>query len=79
MDIESYYVQKLILETVGQEEEGEGRVSSFALTVMVYRVSENMTGIDKDHTEMDARLLISFCRENNVVPSLSLSNYGKRW
>jgi hypothetical protein len=79
MDIERYYVQKLILETVWQEEEEEGRISSFVLTVMMYRVSENMTRIDKDHTEMSARLLISFCCENNVVSSLYLANHGKRW
>jgi hypothetical protein len=40
------------------EEKLEGAVSSFVSTVPLHRVSENMTGTDKDITKVDSRLLV---------------------
>jgi hypothetical protein len=60
MDKRIYYVWNVILETVWLEEKAEATVSSFAATVALCRVSENMTGTDQDNTEMDSRLLVSF-------------------
>jgi hypothetical protein len=77
MDIEIYYVQNLISETVWPEEEREGPVSSFVLTVVLYRISENITGTDQDNTKIDSRLLVSFCCENSTVPYLYLADSGK--
>jgi hypothetical protein len=42
-----------MLETVWRGDERKTHVSSFALTVMLYRVPENMTGTDQDTTEID--------------------------
>jgi hypothetical protein len=69
----------MILAPVWLEEEGEGPVSSFVLMVMSHHISENMTGTDKNNTEIDSRLLVSFCCENNVVPYLYPANYGTLW
>jgi hypothetical protein len=65
------------LETAWLEEKGEGRVSSFVLWSMLYRLSENMTGTDKDRAENDSWSLASFCSANSVVFSAYLANYGK--
>jgi hypothetical protein len=67
----------MILKTVWLEEKKERHATLFALTVIAYRISENMTGTDKDHIEIDSRSLVSFCCENAVVFYLSLPNYGK--
>jgi hypothetical protein len=66
-------------ETVWLKEKREGPGLLFVLTVMLYRISETMTGTDEDNTEIDSQLLVSFCCENNVVPYLYLANYGKCW
>jgi hypothetical protein len=79
MDIEISYVSNMTLQTLWPEGKGEGFVSSLASAVMVYRISENMIGTDKDHTEIDSRLLVSFCCENSVVLYLHPVNYGKWW
>jgi hypothetical protein len=42
-------------------------------------MSENMTGTDKDDTEIDPRLLASFCCEDIMVRYLFLANYGEGW
>jgi hypothetical protein len=75
LDIEISHVQNIIFETVWAEEEGKAPVSFLVLTVILYRIPENMTGTDKDNTEIDSRLLVSFYCENNVVPHLYISNY----
>jgi hypothetical protein len=36
-----------------------------------------MTGTDKDRTEINSRLWVSFCYANNVVLHLCPANYGK--
>jgi hypothetical protein len=77
LNIRVYYVQNLILKTAWVAEEGGAPVSSFVLTVGLYRMSENMTGTDKDHTEINCSVLVSFCCENSIVPYLYLANYGK--
>jgi hypothetical protein len=42
-------------------------------------MSKGVTATDKDNTEIDSRLLVSFCCENSVVPYLYQANYGKCW
>jgi hypothetical protein len=69
----------VILQTVCLEGKGGGSVSSFAVTVIAYRITENMTGTDQDDTELDSRLLASFCCENNMVAYLYLANDGNCW
>jgi hypothetical protein len=41
---------------------------SFVLTVNLYHILGNMTGTGTNDTEMDSRLLVSFCCDNSVVP-----------
>jgi hypothetical protein len=60
MDIEICSVYDGLLQTVWIEEKGEGSVLSFASTVILCRIPENMTGADKDHEEIDARLPVCF-------------------
>jgi hypothetical protein len=79
MDIEISHVEIMILETVQMEEKEEGPVSSFILTAILYRIPENMTGTDQDKTEINSRLLVSFCCANSVVLDLYFANYGKLW
>jgi hypothetical protein len=79
MVMETSYVEIMILETVWLEKKGEGPVSSFTLTVILYHIPENMTGTDQDNTEINSRLLVSFCCANSVVACLYLANYGKLW
>jgi hypothetical protein len=67
------------LQTVWLEEKGEGHVSSFVATLTPYRISENMLGTDQNNTEMDSRLLASFCCESNVVRHLYAANYEGLW
>jgi hypothetical protein len=67
----------MMLETIWPEEKREGRVSSFVSTVILYRISENMTGTDKDETEIHSLLLVSFCCENSVVPYFYPANSEK--
>jgi hypothetical protein len=69
----------MILQTVWLEEKGEGSVSSLVATVIWYRMPENMTGTDKDSTEINSRQLVSFCCANSMVLYLSLTNHGKWW
>jgi Zn/Cd-binding protein ZinT len=38
-----------------------------------------MTKTDKDDTEIDSRLLASFCFEDSVVRYTYLANYGEGW
>jgi hypothetical protein len=73
MDVEICYVQNLTVEAVWFEEKDP--LSSCVLTVILYRISEDMTGTDKDGTGIDTRLLVSFCCENSVALYL----YGKLW
>jgi hypothetical protein len=61
MGIEIYYVSEVILQTVWPEGKGGGSVSLFV---------PNMTGTDKDRTEIDSWLLISFCCANSIVLDL---------
>jgi hypothetical protein len=75
MDIETYYIEDVILQTAWLEGKRGDSVSSFVSTVTLYRISENMTGTDKDGTEIDSRLLKSFCYANRVVLHLFLANY----
>jgi hypothetical protein len=67
----------MTLETFWLEEKWEGLGSSFFATVMLYGVPQNMTGTGEDNTEIDSRLLVSLCCENNVVPHLCPTNYDK--
>jgi hypothetical protein len=67
----------MILQMVWLEENGGGSVSSLASTVISYRISGNMTGTDKDRTEIDSWLLISFCYAKGIALHLFLINYGK--
>jgi hypothetical protein len=69
----------MIFGTLWAEEEREGRVWSLVLTVIPYRIPENMTGTDQDNTEIDSRLLVSFCCANSMIPYLYPANYGKCW
>jgi hypothetical protein len=61
------------------EEKEDGLVSSLGLTVILYCVPENMTGTDKDDTEIDSQLQAAFCCENSVDPDLCPANHAKLW
>jgi hypothetical protein len=69
----------VILLTVWIKAKAEGSVSSFVSTVLLHRMSENMTGTDQDDTEIDSRLPVSLCCENSAAPDLYPANYGKSW
>jgi hypothetical protein len=74
MDIEIYYVQDEILQTVWLEEKGGGPVSSSVSTAISCPISGNMTETDKDRAEVDSWLLVSFCYANSVFLHLFLGN-----
>jgi hypothetical protein len=65
------------LQIASLEEKGGDSVSSFASTVMSDCVSGNMTRTDKDRTEIDSQLQVSFCYPNSVVLHFFLANDGK--
>jgi hypothetical protein len=67
----------VILQTFWLEEKGGASVPSFAETDMSYCISGDMTRTDKNNTEIDFRLLVSFCDANSVVLHLCLANYGQ--
>jgi hypothetical protein len=67
MDIRMYYASGVVLQTIWPKEKGEGPVSSFVSTVMLLCISDNVTPTNRDHTEIDSRLLVSFCYANGVV------------
>jgi hypothetical protein len=54
-------------------------VSSFVSMVTSYRISGNMSGTDKDGTEIDSLLLVSLCYTNSVLLDLFLADSGNLW